>query len=58
MRLADFIEHHARRIVDGAEVFARSQAPAGVRMESKALRNHIPQILEAIVLDLRTTQSA
>jgi hypothetical protein len=58
MRLADFIEQNASTIVDEAEVFARTQAPSGVQFSSAALRNDIPRILAAIVLDLRTTQSA
>jgi len=58
MRLADFIEQHAAEIVDGAEAFARTQVPAGIALDTSALRNHIPLILEAIVLDLRTPQSA
>lgn len=58
MRLADFIEKHAVAIVDGAETFAASRAPSMVHMDSDALRDHIPAILEAVVLDLRTPQDA
>ncbi len=58
MRLADFIETHAESIADGAEAFAATQAPSGVHLDAAALRDHIPQILEAIVLDLRTFQDA
>lgn len=58
MRLADYIETHATAIVDGAEAFAATQASPGVHLDSAALRDHIPQILEAIVLDLRTFQDA
>ncbi|ATD66694.1 MULTISPECIES: sensor histidine kinase [Luteimonas] len=57
MRLADFIEAHAPQIVEGAAEFALSQAPAGVELSAKELRNHLPQILKAIVLDLRSTQT-
>jgi signal transduction histidine kinase len=58
MRLADFIEAHAVEIADGAQAFAGTQAPAGVELDAVALRDHIPEILEAIVLDLRTSQTA
>lgn len=58
MRLADFIEHNAPRILDGAVAFARTQAPTGVPFSEKELRNHIPEILKAIAADLRSPQSA
>lgn len=58
MRLADFIENNAGAIVDGAEAFAATQAPSGVRMDSRALRDHIPDILSEVVIDLRTSQDA
>ncbi len=57
MRLADFIEANASRITDGAEVFAATQAPAGSQMDSVSLRDHIPEVLAAIVIDLRTSQT-
>lgn len=56
MRLADFIEQHARDIVDGAERFAKTQAPIGSQLSVAALRNDIPRILDEIVRDLRTSQ--
>lgn len=58
MRLADFIENNAVAIVDGAETFAATQIPVGVHMDSAALRDHIPNILAAVVADLRTFQDA
>lgn len=58
MRLADFIENNAGAIADGAEAFAATQAPPGVHMDSHAFRDHIPDILAAVVLDLRTSQDA
>lgn len=58
MRLADFIEENASKILAGAEAFAETQAPAGVKLSVKELRNHLPQILKAVVLDLRSAQSA
>ena len=58
MRLADFIEHNSAAIVDGAEAFAATQAPTGVHMDSDALRDHIPDILAAVVIDMRIPQDA
>lgn len=58
MRLADFIEANAAQIIEGAVDFARTQAPAGVALDTDALRDHIPSILAAFVRDLRTAQSA
>lgn len=57
MRLADFIDANTPLILEGAEAFARTQAPAGVELSAKELRNHLPYILKAIVLDLRSSQS-
>lgn len=57
MRLADFIEANTGRILDDAVEFAITQAPAGAGLNLKRLRNDIPLILRAIVLDLRTAQS-
>lgn len=56
MRLAEFIEANAQRIADGAEVFAATQAPSGVQLDSVTLRDHIPEVLAAIAKDLRTAQ--
>jgi signal transduction histidine kinase len=58
MRLSDFIQANARAIADGAQTFAATQAPPGVQWDAKTLRDHIPQILNAIVIDLQTTQTA
>lgn len=58
MRLADFIEQNAQRIADGAEAFAMTQAPPGVHMDAAAFRDHIPEIIAAVVQDLRTPQGA
>lgn len=58
MRLADFIEQHDAEVLAGAEAFAATQAPAGVQLSVKELRNHLPQILKAVVRDLRSAQSA
>ena len=58
MRLADFIEENAVAIVDGAETFAATQASGTVHMDSESLRDHIAEILAAVVLDLRTAQNS
>lgn len=58
MRLADFIEQHSDAILENAVTFAESQAPEGARLSAKQLRNHLPQILQAVVGDLRSPQSA
>lgn len=58
MRLADFIESNAGEILAGAVSFAKTQAPHGVTFSVDELRNHLPQILNAIVADLRSPQSA
>lgn len=58
MRLADFIEQNVCLIADGAQAFAATQTPQGVHLDETALRDHIPEILLAVVADLRTKQSA
>ena len=57
MRLADFIEQNVCLIADGAQAFAATQTPQGVHLDETALRDHIPEILLAVVADLRTKQS-
>ena len=54
--LADFIEVHAETIIAHAITFAKS-VDAGKRMDDVALRDHLPEIVEAIVADLRTAQT-
>lgn len=56
--LADFIEANADAIASTAEAFARTQAPSGVHLDAEALRDHLPEILEAVILDLRSFQSS
>ncbi|MEO5623868.1 MAG: sensor histidine kinase [Dokdonella sp.] len=56
-QLADFIEANAVAIADAAEAFARAQAPTAVHLDAEALRDHLPEIIEAVILDLRTSQS-
>src|SRR5690606_11895869 len=57
MRLADYIEQNAIAIVDAAEAFAETHRPDGVHLDREALRDHLPQILAAVVDDLRQSQS-
>lgn len=58
MRLADFIEQNSRDIIEDAVAFAESQTPSAAVFSSKELRDHLPQILLAIVGDLRSPQTA
>lgn len=58
MRLADYIEENTVEIVDAAEAFANQQMPRGLHLDRETLRDHLPQILETIVADLRHVQSA
>ena len=57
MRLADFILSDMEAILTRWEAFAATSMPAAARMNALALRDHAQQILEAVVADLRTTQS-
>ena len=54
--LADFVEHHAETIIDQAITFAKS-VDATRQMDEAALRDHLPEIIETIVADLRTPQT-
>lgn len=56
MRLGDFIQHDKERILDRWEAFA-TRVPAARHMSSRSLRDHGPQILQAIVADLASPQS-
>ena len=58
MRLADFIQANTQRILDDAVEFAITQAPSHARLNMQRLRNDIPHILQEIVADLRTPQTA
>ena len=58
MRIADFIEANAASIADGAQAFAATQAPRSMQLDEVALRDHLPQIIDAIVRDLRASESA
>src|SRR5688572_25153229 len=54
--LADFIEHHGETIIEHAIAFAKS-VDVGSPLDDVALRDHLPEIIEAIVADLRTPQT-
>ena len=57
MRLADFIAHEMERILAEWEAFAATRLPAARHMPTLELRDHAQPILEAIVADLRTSQT-
>ncbi|SCU76759.1 Bacteriophytochrome [Cupriavidus necator] len=57
MRLADFILRDTARIVAAWEEFATTLLPAARSMDSLALRDHAPQILQAVAKDLLTPQT-
>ena len=57
MHLATFIEQHSEAIVSAAEEFCATLLPAAAYMDSEAMRDHLPKILEAIVKDLREAQT-
>ena len=58
MRLASFITGHMDPILAAWEEFAGTRLPAATHMSSLELRDHAQQILEAIALDLGTSQTA
>src|SRR5689334_19779409 len=57
MRLAEFIRRNIQAILDEWEAFARTLLPSAADMTSLALRDHAPQILEAVARDLDTEQT-
>jgi signal transduction histidine kinase len=58
VRLADFIETNTEPILSEWVAFAETCGPAAAMMDTTALRDHALQMLQAIVADLRTTQTA
>ena len=58
MRLADFIAANFGPILAEWIAFAESSGPAGREMNTVALRDHASQMLDVIVADLRTAQTA
>jgi signal transduction histidine kinase len=57
MRLAECIRSEMEAILVQWEEFARTLYPAGANMNSRLLRDHARQILEAVVKDLSVPQS-
>jgi len=55
--LADFIERHAEAVVERAVEFARS-VDVSPALDASSLRDHLPEIVQAIVADLREPQTA
>jgi signal transduction histidine kinase len=58
MRLAEFIETNIEPILAEWVEFAASSGPAGEAMDLTALRDHAAEMLNTIVADLRTRQTA
>jgi RsbT co-antagonist protein rsbRD N-terminal domain len=58
MRLADFIEKRRPAILDEWVGFAGSLLPAAAGLDTETLRDHAEQMLQAIALDLRTSQTS
>lgn len=57
MRLPDFIIENIEPILQAWEDFARTIETPGAALDREALRDHAGQMLEAIVIDLRTKQT-
>jgi signal transduction histidine kinase len=57
MRLAEFISNNTESILTEWEAFATTLLPAATGLTPLALRDHAPQILEAIVKDITTAQT-
>jgi signal transduction histidine kinase len=57
MRLAEFIRHNMHAILEEWEAFAATLLPAAAHMTPLALRDHAPQILEAVANDLDSKQT-
>lgn len=58
MRLAAFITAHMGAILAEWDAFARTLLPTTRHMSSSGLRDHAQAILEAIVIDLSTSQTS
>lgn len=58
MRLSEFISQNRSSILAEWELFARSNEPAASNMDTRALRDHAAQMLQAFALDLATSQTA
>jgi hypothetical protein len=57
MRLAPYIRANAEQIIGEWEMFAATLVPAAEGMNSRALRNHIKQILAFVVDDVEAPQT-
>ena len=57
MRLGDFIQRESEQILERWESFATTRLPAAEHMSARALRDHGPEILLAIVADLANPQT-
>jgi signal transduction histidine kinase len=57
MQLADFLAQDMKVVLQHWEAFASAQMPAAATMTPLMLRDHGEQILQAIALDLQTSQS-
>lgn len=57
MRLPDFIQENIEPILQAWEDFARTIVTPGADLDRAALRDHAEQMLRAIIVDLRTTQT-
>jgi signal transduction histidine kinase len=57
MRLGEFILRDMEKILQRWEAFATTRLPAAVHMSSRSLRDHGPEILQAIVADLASPQT-
>jgi signal transduction histidine kinase len=57
VRLADFIDHEMKSILDAWDSFARKQIPAAEHLDWAALRDEAEAILRIVIKDLRTPQS-
>ena len=58
MRLAPFIRAHAEQIIAEWEEFAATLVPAAEDMNSRALRNHIKEMLAFVVADIEAPQTS
>lgn len=57
MRLSEFIAAHRERLLEEWVTFARSCSPGAERMDVAALRDHASEMLDAIIIDLNTSQT-
>ena len=57
MKLAEFIRSEHEQILSEWDTFARSCLPDGKSMDLRRLRDHASEILEAIAMDLNTSQT-